>query len=154
MRSVKNIDGEGQKVDLTISSDAPVSLMVIKTKFDKFAGKLSYIKMMSGVIRPDAELTDLNTGAKIKVGKLYNVQGKKLIEMDLLSAGAIGALSKIDGIATNHTLAEAGFPYRYHNLRLPHPTYSVAVTAKENEGDGDFRNGRNAPQYDFGKRSR
>ena len=131
----KGVDGEGQKVDLTISSDAPVSLMVIKTKFDKFAGKLSYIKMMSGVIRPDAELTDLNTGAKIKVGKLYNVQGKKLIEMDLLSAGAIGALSKIDGIATNHTLAEAGFPYRYHNLRLPHPTYSVAVTAKDKKDE-------------------
>lgn len=131
----KGVDGEGQKVDLTISSDAPVSLMVIKTKFDKFAGKLSYIKMMSGVIHPDAELIDLNTGAKIKVGKLYNVQGKKLIEMDLLSAGAIGALSKIDGIATNHTLAEAGFPYRYHNLRLPHPTYSVAVTTKDKKDE-------------------
>lgn len=131
----KALDESDNKVDLTISSEGEVAAMVIKTQFDKFAGKLSYIKMMSGVLKPDMELVDLNTGAKFKVGKLFAVQGKKLIEMDLLSAGAIGALSKVDGIATNHTLAAAGFPYRYHNLRLPHPTYSVAINAKDKKDE-------------------
>jgi elongation factor G len=121
---------DGTKEEVIIDPAAPPSLFVFKTSIDQFSGKLSYIKVITGVIKTDTELYNPREGKKEKVGKIFTVLGKKLEEVKELSAGDIGIAVKLPAAITNDTLCMSDKPVSYRTMKIPHPIYSICVSAE------------------------
>ncbi|MFP4384473.1 MAG: elongation factor G [Spirochaetia bacterium] len=120
---------EGEEIDIPVSSSEQFSGFVFKTSIDQFSGKLSYIKVVSGVLSGDQELYHAAENKKEKAGKVYTALGKKLNETDELPAGDIGILSKIAAASTNDTLCSPDRVVSLEPLKLPQPVYAVAISA-------------------------
>jgi elongation factor G len=125
-------DKDGNEVNVLYDDTAPLSALVFKTVADPFVGKMSYIKVKSGVLKSNSECLNSSTGKMEKVGKLYKMVGKKQIEVNEIVAGDIGVAIKIDA-TTSDTLCDPIREITFPRLEFPHPCYSKAVTTKQGD---------------------
>ena len=123
------LDEEGNGTAITINPGEPAACYVVKTSIDQFAGRMSYIKVVTGKISADSELMNEREHKKERVSKVYTANGKKLEEAGELSAGDIGILTKLAHTNTNDTLCSPDKPVHFAPLNLPNPVHSVAVSA-------------------------
>jgi len=134
---VEGLDQEGgSPVRRKIADDQPVSAYVFKTVADPFAGRVSYFKVMSGVVRNDATLTNIGRGGTEKLAHIGLVQGKTQTAVPELHAGDIGAVAKLKETLTGDTLGDKSAPIIYPKVKLAEPAISFAVEAKS-RGDED-----------------
>jgi elongation factor G len=137
---VRPLDG-GEDRPIPLDPSAPLSALVIKTTYDQFSGKLSWIKVVSGKLTADSELLNVTENKKERAGKLFTCVGKKLEEIRELNSGDVGIIAKSPTMKTNDTIAASDPGWRFVPLRLPAPVHSVAVNATEKKNDdklGDF----------------
>ena len=118
--------------EISCTSDAPLRAFVFKTVADQFVGKMSFIRVMSGVLKANSEYINASTGGVEKIGKLYTLCGKKQTEVTSAGAGDICAAVKI-GAATNDTICE-GKAVSLDKIVFPRPCYKMAVKPKS-QGD-------------------
>jgi elongation factor G len=135
------VDSEGKQIEVPLSQDKPLAALVIKTTYDQFSGKLSWIKMICGKLAADSEIYNVTENKKERAGKLYTAQGKKLEEIKELYAGDVGILTKSATLKTNDTISAGDTSLSFLPLRLPEPVHSVAVNAvakKDDDKLGEF----------------
>ena len=118
------------------TNDAPFSAFVFKTIADPFVGKLSLFRVFSGSVTPQTPLYNANKDKSEKSGGLFVLRGKKQTPAQLLNAGDIGALSKLQYTVTGDTLCDPGNPIVYDALEYPVPGFYKAVYAAK-QGDED-----------------
>ncbi len=128
-------DADGAAVTTKISADGAASCFVFKTAIDQFSGRLSFIKVVTGVLKADSDLANTRDGQKEKLSKVYKINGKKLEEVSELPAGDLGVLVKLEGVKTCDTLAGGDSQVTYKALDLPQPVHSVTVVAKSKKDE-------------------
>lgn len=126
-------DKNDEIIEVACDENAPVSAFVCKTVADPFVGKMSFIRVMSGVLKANSELFNASTGENEKIGKLYTLCGKKQTEVDSASAGDIIIASKINA-NTSETICAASNVVKFGEIEFQKPCYSMAVKAKA-QGD-------------------
>lgn len=115
-------------VEIKCTDSEPLSAYVFKTVADPFVGKLSYIKVVSGVLSANSEAVNSATGNTEKIGKLYTMCGKKQTEISKAYAGDIAVASKISA-GTGDTLSAVSRIVEFAPMEFPRPCYSMAVKA-------------------------
>ncbi|MDR0689667.1 MAG: elongation factor G [Spirochaetaceae bacterium] len=136
-----SLEEDGTHKDIPIDPDKPLAALVIKTSYDQFSGKLSWIKVIRGKLAAETEAQNVSENKKERIGKIYTCQGKKLEEVRELYAGDVGIISKSTTLKTNDTLSDIGGGVNFVHLRLPEPVHSVAVNAAAKKDDdklGEF----------------
>jgi elongation factor G len=128
-------DGEGSGHRQGTENE-PASAYVFKTVADPFAGRLSYLKVVSGVLENDATLSNFNQGLSERLAHLSVPQGKSAVEISKLFPGDIGVVAKLKETVTGNTLGDKDHPILYDNLNFPEPLISFAVAPKS-RGDED-----------------
>ncbi len=118
------------------NESAPFSAQVFKTLADPFVGKLSLVKVMSGVLTSDTVLYNANLEKTEKAGSIYFMRGKKQLPAPKVVAGDICALAKLQVTSTGHTLCDQSKPIVFPALNFPEPCIGMAVYAKK-AGDED-----------------
>jgi len=114
----------------------PKSAYVFKTMVDPFVGKYSFIKVNSGVIKTDDALFNHHKDVEEKAGKLYVLRGSKAEEVAELHAGDIGALSKLNKVATTDSLSTKANPIVFIRTAISTPyTYLRYKVVKKGEED-------------------
>jgi elongation factor G len=137
----KGVASGGTEQDIPIDPEKPLSALVVKTSYDQFSGKLSWIKVICGKLAADSEAYNVSENKKERIGKLYTCQGKKLEEVRELYAGDVGIITKSATLKTNDTLTAGDGSLNFVHLRLPEPVHSVAVNAVQKKDDdklGEF----------------
>lgn len=131
----RSLGPDGSPRPVPIDAAKPASAFVIKTAFDQFSGKLSWVKVVTGKLTSDSEVLNTTENKKEKIGKMYLAQGKKLEEVRELYAGDIGILSKLASVRTNDTLCAADGQVSYTPLVLPAPVHATAVNAVQKKDE-------------------
>ena len=127
-------DADGEPIELTPDPDGPLAAVCFKTVADPFIGKLSYFKVISGKITAATPAYNARTGKEERMGKLVSVFGAKQTDISELSAGDIGAVTKLGGFATGDTLCSAAQVVTLDGVHIPSATYAMAVeVAKKGE---------------------
>jgi len=108
----------------------PVSLYVFKTVSDAFAGRISYFKVFSGVLKNDATLQNFRTNGPEKLSHISVMQGKTAVPITELHAGDIGAVAKLKDTLTGDTLGDKTAPIQYPRVKLPEPAITFAIEPK------------------------
>ena len=135
------LDAEGTQKAVPIDPDKPLAALVIKTGYDQFSGKLSWLKIIQGKLSADSEAFNAAENKKERIGKIYTCQGKKLEEVRELYAGDVGIVAKSATLKTCDTLTAGDGSLKFLPLRLPEPVHSVAVNAvakKDDDKLGEF----------------
>lgn len=124
-------DKTGKPADIKATSDAPFAAQIVKTIADPFVGKISIIKVVSGALTPDMTVINNNTEKNEKCSNLGVMRGKKLINIEKLIAGDIGAIAKLQHSVTGDTLCAAAHLVTFDHIVFPKPCISLAVLSKK-----------------------
>jgi elongation factor G len=108
----------------------PVSLYVFKTVSDPFAGRISYFKVFSGVLKNDVMMQNFTHNSQEKLAHIGIVQGKTPVPVQELHAGDIGAVPKLKDTLTGDTLGDKSAPIQYPKVKLPEPAITFAIEPK------------------------
>ena len=119
------------------SINDPFSALVFKTTADPFVGRLSFLKVVSGVLKPDNIVYNANKEKAERISNVFTMRGK---HQDMMTAGAwagdIAVLAKLQDTATGDTLCDKDRPIVYEQIVFPKPMFTMAVDPK-NKGDED-----------------
>jgi elongation factor G len=122
--------GNGEPPTRKESDTEPVSLYVFKTVSDPFAGRISYFKVFSGVLKNDASLANFSRSSQEKFAHISVMQGKTAVPINELHAGDIGAVAKLKDTLTGDTLGDKSAPIQYPHVKLPEPAITFAIEPK------------------------
>lgn len=125
------VSESGEESTVKFDENAPFSGLVIKTVFDQFSGKTSYVKIITGKIKADTEVYNIQENKKERIGKIYRCTGSRMEEIQEACAGDIVLCVKLASAKTNDTLAANQGGMVYKKLKHPYPVYSLAVKAKD-----------------------
>ena len=112
------------------TDNEPASVYVFKTMSDAFAGRISYFKVFSGVLKNDASLQNYNRNTLEKFAHISLIQGKQAVPIPELHAGDIGSVAKLRETLTGDTLGDKSSPIRYPAVQLPEPAITFAIEPK------------------------
>ncbi|HRW04448.1 MAG TPA: elongation factor G [Caldilineaceae bacterium] len=116
-----------EEVSLASDPDGEPAAVVFKTIIDRFVGRMNYVRVFSGSLHKDEQLTNTRTGEHLKLGNLMSVRGKDLSPISELVAGDIGVLTKLEHVITGDTLAKEP-SLVVPEPAYPQPLYAVAVS--------------------------
>ena len=91
-----------------VDDGQPTALVVFKTMTDPFAGRISFFKVISGVVKNDATLENYTRRGQERFAHLSVMQGRKAVEVAELHAGDMGAVAKLRETLTGDTLGAKG----------------------------------------------
>jgi elongation factor G len=126
---------DGQEVQRPISDSGPVSAFVFKTVADPFAGRVSYFKVCSGILKNDAHLTNVRSGVAERLSHIGCLSGKTILPVTELRAGDIGAVAKLKETLTSDTLADKAALISYPQVKLAEPSIAFAIEAKTRQDE-------------------
>jgi len=109
---------------------------VFKVVADPYMGKIGIFRVHQGTVKKDMQLFVGDGKRPIKVGHLYQLQGKDTVEVDELLPGDIGAIAKVDEIEFDCVLHDSHDEDHIHlmPLEFPKPMAGLAVETKK-KGD-------------------
>jgi elongation factor G len=122
--------GNGEPPVRKGTDNEPASVYVFKTMSDAFAGRISYFKVFSGVLKNEASLQNYNRNIQEKFAHISLIQGKQAVPIAELHAGDIGSVAKLRETLTGDTLGDKSSPIRYPVVQLPEPAITFAIEPK------------------------
>lgn len=131
---------DGETEEFVVSPGGVPTAFVFKTVADQY-GKYSYVKVLSGVIKPNMNLVNATTGETEKLGRIYIMRGKKATETDELGVGDIGAIGKMEKVRTGDTLCDPRKVVALKQIPFAEPCYSVAIAPKTKGQDDKVAQG-------------
>ena len=126
---------KGEIVELKTNENEKLSAFVFKTIVDPFVGKISYIKIMSGVLTSESEIYNVNKQESEKVSSIYIINGKYQVAVGKLFTGDIGAVVKLNHTDTNDTLATKDNKVIHKPIAFTRPMLSVAIFPKSKDDE-------------------
>jgi elongation factor G len=116
--------------DRKIADSEPLALMVFKTMTDPFSGRISFFKVISGVVKNDATVENYTRRDQERLSHLSVMQGRKAVEVPELHAGDLGAVAKLRVTLTGDTLGQKGSEVQIDLFPLPEPAMTYAIEPK------------------------
>jgi elongation factor G len=126
----KTPEHKGETIERKVADAEPVSVSVFKTVADPFAGRITYFKVMSGVLKNDATLANFNRNSQERLQHVQVMQGKTATPVNDLHAGDLGAVAKLKETTTGETLGDKSAPIFYQPARIPEPSITFAIEPK------------------------
>lgn len=129
---VPPVKGEGPagEEQLKASDAGPLAVYVWKTTADPFVGKLTYMRVYSGVLNGDSRVWNDKKREEERLGTIHVVRGKEQMAIEHLHAGDIGTVPKLVHTQTGDTLSDKGHALTLPMPEYPNALYSVAVMPK------------------------
>ena len=122
-----------------INDAGPCSAYVFKTTADPFAGRITFFKVYSGVLKNDATLYN-QKGTAERLAHIGVPVGKTITPVTEIHAGDIGAVAKLKDTLTGDTIGEKGVGYTYPPVHLPEPSIAFAIEAKSRQDEDRMGN--------------
>jgi elongation factor G len=120
--------GASGEEQLTADDAGPLALYIFKTTADPFVGRLTYFRVVSGLLKADSRYYNHTRNQEERFGSLYVMRGKEQIVVDTMHAGDIGAVAKLSSTVTCDTIGDKAHPLVITPPEFPKPVYAVAVT--------------------------
>ena len=128
--TVSCVNDRGVNITLQTNEQEALSVFVYKTIVDPFVGKISFVKVMSGVLSADSSVYNADKDEMEKINSIYVIRGKYQVAVGKLFTGDIGAIVKLQHTQTNDTLSTKMKPVLFERVDYTKPMLGVAVWPK------------------------
>jgi elongation factor G len=127
---------EAEAAERKPTPDEPFVGFIFRTTYDRYVGKLSFIRVLSGVLKKGMKLQNSDTSAKIQSGKIQIVNGDATEEVEAAYPGDIIVLEKEDDLATNQTLCDIASPFYLEPMQFLEPRCTSRLELTNSSKDG------------------
>ncbi|MFW6309039.1 MAG: elongation factor G [bacterium] len=129
-KTIKGIDG----TEIDVDPESPFCALIGKTMVDPYIGKLSIFRVFSGTLKKGEEILVPRSKDKLKVSKIYRLNGAEQEQVEEITAGEIGAVAKMDELETSDTICSPEINIQLNEIDFPKPMLTMAA---EPNGDSD-----------------
>ena len=136
-REVKGKDLGGRETLRNAAPDAPFAAQVFKTTIDHFAGRIDYVRVFSGTLRPDTSIMNPRTRTEERITHFYRTDGAQTAEVPEAGPGDFVVLLKLKDAHTGDTLCDRDAPVTLPPFASHTRPVSYAVHAKSGPGAAD-----------------
>ncbi|MDL4820925.1 elongation factor G [Actinomadura opuntiae] len=132
---VEAIEGHAVRDEETVlsrkpSEDEPFSALAFKIASDPHLGKLTFVRVYSGVLESGANVMNSVKERKERIGKIYRMHANKRTEIERAGAGDIVAVMGLKQTTTGETLCDEKNPIVLESMNFPAPVIHVAIEPK------------------------
>ncbi len=127
---------ESVELERKPSDDEPFSALAFKIAADPHLGKLTYIRIYSGVLNAGTQVLNSVKDRKERIGKIYRMHANKREEIASVGAGEIVAVMGLKDTTTGETLCDPANSIVLESMTFPAPVIEVAIEPKT-KGDQD-----------------
>lgn len=121
---------ESVEIDRAPSKEEPLAALAFKIAADPHLGKLTYVRVYSGVLKAGTQVLNSVSGKKERIGKIYQMHANKRNEIEELPAGNICAVMGLKATSTGGTLCDADQPVQLESMDFPDPVIEQAIEPK------------------------
>ena len=115
------------------SDDAPLAALAFKIQADKHMGKLTYVRVYSGVLKAGEFVLNSSRDKKQRIGRLFEMHANHRQVVEELHAGEVGAVVGLADTRTGDTICSQNHPIRLESIEFPTPVIDVAVAPASRE---------------------
>lgn len=128
---IKGTDPEtGQPLKRKPSDSEPLTALAFKIMSDPYVGKLTYLRIYSGVLKSGVYVLNASTGEKERVGRILEMHANKREDIEEAFTGDICAVVGLKRTSTGHSLCDPNYPIVLEKMTFPEPVISVAIEPK------------------------
>jgi elongation factor G len=128
--------GTKEEVPLKVGAADALSALAFKTRIDPHAGRLSFVRIFTGTLKPDQPILNSTTGKIIKIHNILQVNGKEQTVISEATDGDIICMAKCEDVSTNDTLCAPSNPIVIPPTEFPTSTLQMAIHPV-NKGDDE-----------------
>ncbi len=114
-------------VERKASDDEPFCALAFKILTDQHVGRLTFVRVYSGVVKAGSMVLNARTGRKERLGRLLEMHADERKDLEELRAGDIGAVIGPKNTTTGDTLSDAKHPIALEALSFPDPVVHIAI---------------------------
>lgn len=124
-----NID-TNEEMMLQPSDDSPLSALAFKIMTDPYVGKLTFVRIYSGVLSKGVTLMNTTKGKKERISRLLEMHANQRTDRDEFFTGDIAACIGLKYSTTGDTLCSEDIPLILEKMDFPEPVISMAIEPK------------------------
>jgi elongation factor G len=132
-RAVVGTDLHGRETLRSAAPDAPFAAQVFKTTIDHFAGRIDYLRVFSGTLKPETSIMNPRTRTVERVSHFYRTDGAQTAEVQEAGPGDFVVLLKLKDAHTGDTLCDPDAPVTLPPFASHTRPVSYAVHAKSGD---------------------
>jgi elongation factor G len=126
----KDPDSDQQEIERKPSDDEPFAGLAFKILTDPHVGRLTFVRVYSGVVKSGDMVLNVRTGRKERLGRLLEMHADQRIDLTELRAGDIGAVIGAKNTTTGDTLCDPKKPVALMAVTFPEPVVHIAIEPK------------------------
>ena len=119
-----------EEVSRVADDNAPFSALVFKIVSDPFVGRLSYLRVYSGVLSKGSATQNSTKDKQERIGRLLRMHANHREDIDEIRAGDICAAVGLRNTFTGDTLSDAQNPIVLESINFPQPVIEIAIEPK------------------------
>ena len=132
LKPMTAIDENGKEVVRNTDDNEPLAAYVFKTVVDPYSGVINLIKVVSGVLRVGDDV--YVNGTTQRISMLFSMTGKKLDNITELHAGDIGAVTRLEKVASGDTLSSPKNVATLNGVKYPSAViFKAIILANKND---------------------
>jgi elongation factor G len=120
----------GEPAERLPSDDQPFSALAFKIMSDTYVGRLTYVRVYSGIVRTGAHVQNSTKDRKERIGRVLQMHANHREDMEAAFTGDIVAVVGLKHSTTGDTLCDPANPIILESISFPTPVISVAVEPK------------------------
>ena len=133
--TIKGLDVESdEELTLEPSDESPLAALAFKVVTDPYVGRLTFVRVYSGVLEKGMTLINTTKGKKERVSRLLEMHSNQRKDRDEFFTGDIAAVIGLKNSATGDTLCAENTPLLLEKMEFPEPVISMAIEPKS-KGD-------------------
>lgn len=131
LREIKGINPVTEKQETRkLQNEEKFSALAFKIQLDPHVGKLTYVRIYSGILESGSYIYNVNRKKQERVSRALLMHANQREEIDRAYAGEIVALIGPKETRTGETLADLNNPILLEKITFPEPVISLAIEPK------------------------
>lgn len=114
--------------------NAPFSALAFKIATDPYVGRLSFVRVYSGVLNTGTSVLNSTKKQKERIGRILQMHANHREDIECCYSGDIAAVIGLKNSTTGDTLCDEKHPIILESMEFPEPVIRVAIEPKTKAG--------------------
>jgi elongation factor G len=132
---------EDAHVERAPEDSGPFSALAFKIMSDPYVGRLTYLRVYSGVLRAGTHVINATKDRKERIGRILQMHANHREDKEAAYTGDIVAVVGLKHTTTGDTICDPDDPVVLESISFPTPVISVAVEPKTKADQDKLGNG-------------
>ncbi len=133
--AIQGVNPDTDEEDSRPADDsAPFSALAFKIATDPYVGRLSFVRVYSGMLNTGTSVLNSTKKQKERIGRILQMHANHREDIETVYSGDIAAVIGLKNSTTGDTLCDEKHPIILESMEFPEPVIRVAIEPKTKAG--------------------